>query len=103
MEAQAVPRTSSLQGNGLSWDSRKFLWNAPGAFSEISKECCCFSEISDDCSEMNEEKGPQEPSSTPPSIVHGKDEGLQVSESSPQELGSSKQVCIATKGKRQGQ
>ncbi|XP_039090453.1 sp110 nuclear body protein isoform X5 [Hyaena hyaena] len=27
-------------------------------------------EISDDCSEMNEEKRPQEPPSTPPSIVH---------------------------------
>uniref|UniRef100_A0A8C8XXY0 SP110 nuclear body protein n=1 Tax=Panthera leo TaxID=9689 RepID=A0A8C8XXY0_PANLE len=42
-------------------------------------------EIRDDCSEMNGEKGPREPPSTPPSIVHGKDQGPQVSESGPQE------------------
>lgn len=39
-----------------------------------------FSEASDDSSEMNEAKSPQDPPSTPPRMTQGTDEGFQVSE-----------------------
>lgn len=44
-----------------------------------------FSEVSDDTSEMDEGKRPQEPPSTPPRLTHGKGEGLQVSQYGHQE------------------
>uniref|UniRef100_A0A8C4LJ12 SP110 nuclear body protein n=1 Tax=Equus asinus TaxID=9793 RepID=A0A8C4LJ12_EQUAS len=42
-------------------------------------------EVSDDASEVNEGRRPQEPPSTPPGIMHGTDKGLQVSECGHQE------------------
>lgn len=68
---------------GPSWFSGRFPTDFPEGkvtWMLFFLFCFVFSEISDNTSEMDEGKRPQEPPSAPPRITHGKGEGSQVSQ-----------------------
>lgn len=78
MEAQERPGTSCFpRKKSFLGPQENPMEFSRGIFSDLKEISFLFSEISEDFSEMNEEKSPQEPPSTLPRILHGKEEGLQ--------------------------
>ena len=62
------------------WEIPHWLSRGESDMNAVFLFCFVFSEISDNTSEMDEGKRPQEPPSAPPRITHGKGEGSQVSQ-----------------------